>query len=307
MSIAEQVLQLKSDFDAVYNAGKQAEYDAFWNAYQQNGNRTDYTYSFAGVAWNKDTFYPKHNLTMRNCHSAFNYCKFSGSLKERLEQLGITMTFPNAQPITSLFNNAAGITELGVIDFSTVQHTNPTGVFQYMKALHTIEKLILPPTIAYYDSWFRGDTALENLTIEGVITNNISFSDCTKLTRESLMSIIDALQNQLYVWTKTTEVFEPIENGEFEVCDAVASAIPGSYPGKVITTTGEKVYYAFSANADYTNVKTGMVCLVDDVYYVVDYQDNPNTYTLSLGATNIAKLEDWEIAEITNDMGWTVV
>ena len=38
MNITEKVLRQKQDFDDVYEAGKKAEYDAFWDAFQDNGN-----------------------------------------------------------------------------------------------------------------------------------------------------------------------------------------------------------------------------------------------------------------------------
>ena len=40
MDIAEKVLRAKTDLDDVYEAGKKAEYDAFWDEYQDYGNRT---------------------------------------------------------------------------------------------------------------------------------------------------------------------------------------------------------------------------------------------------------------------------
>ena len=35
--------------DDVYAAGKKAEYDAFWDVCQNNGERNDYQYAFANV------------------------------------------------------------------------------------------------------------------------------------------------------------------------------------------------------------------------------------------------------------------
>ena len=63
MNIAEKVLQLKQDFDDVYVAGKaagggsgdydqgyedgkQAEYDTFWDNFQDYGNRRSYRNAF---------------------------------------------------------------------------------------------------------------------------------------------------------------------------------------------------------------------------------------------------------------------
>ena len=46
MNISEKILQLKQDFDDVYEAGKKDQYNEFWDSYQQNGNRVDYIYGF---------------------------------------------------------------------------------------------------------------------------------------------------------------------------------------------------------------------------------------------------------------------
>lgn len=43
-------------------AGRQSEYDRFWDAYQQNGNRTSYFCAFAGACWTPETFKPKYPI-----------------------------------------------------------------------------------------------------------------------------------------------------------------------------------------------------------------------------------------------------
>lgn len=293
MSIAEKLTTIAENEQKVYDAGKQAEYDRTWDAIQQNGNRDNYTFGFAGYLWNKNVFFPKYDITVVYGNSMFYYSEFAGSLKERLEQQGVTLTFPNATNIGNLFYNATKITELGVLDFSTVQHGKPSTVFYSMPKLHTIEKLILPPTITSYSSWFNNCSALENLIIEGVITNNISFSACTKLTHESLKSILNALMYVRHTYTKTSTVVELVR------FDDPMSFAP-DWPA--YTTTGEKVFYGY--NEDYT--WDGYCCLADGVYYAVTEAENTNTYTLTLGATNLAKLTEDEIAEHTAK-GWTLV
>ena len=44
----------------VYDAGKQSEYDRFWDSFQQNGTRANYSFAFAGVAWTDETLQPKY-------------------------------------------------------------------------------------------------------------------------------------------------------------------------------------------------------------------------------------------------------
>ena len=60
MTIAEQITRAKADLDEVYAAGKQAEYDAFWDAYQSNGERASYENAFSGRGWNDITFFKRH-------------------------------------------------------------------------------------------------------------------------------------------------------------------------------------------------------------------------------------------------------
>lgn len=60
MSIAEKLTTVAENQQRVYDAGKQAEYDRFWDAYQQNGTRGSYSYAFGGVAWTDETLKPKY-------------------------------------------------------------------------------------------------------------------------------------------------------------------------------------------------------------------------------------------------------
>lgn len=54
--------QAEADTEAAYNEGVQAEYDRFWDAFQQSGNRTTYRYAFAGSAWTEETLKPKYPI-----------------------------------------------------------------------------------------------------------------------------------------------------------------------------------------------------------------------------------------------------
>ena len=52
------------DFDSkvseVYEKGVSDEYDRFWDAYQDNGNRTDYRMAFCSTSWTEENFKPKY-------------------------------------------------------------------------------------------------------------------------------------------------------------------------------------------------------------------------------------------------------
>ena len=47
MTIAEQITRAKADYDEVYEAGQQVEYDRFWDMVTNNGTRTTYPFAFS--------------------------------------------------------------------------------------------------------------------------------------------------------------------------------------------------------------------------------------------------------------------
>jgi hypothetical protein len=53
--------------------GKQEEYDRFWNVYQQNGTRTNYSYAFAGESWTDEAINPKYLPIGTNMNGTFYY------------------------------------------------------------------------------------------------------------------------------------------------------------------------------------------------------------------------------------------
>lgn len=57
-----ETVQIASDggYDRGYAEGVQAEYDRFWDVYQQNGERTNYENAFYGVGWTDETYKPKY-------------------------------------------------------------------------------------------------------------------------------------------------------------------------------------------------------------------------------------------------------
>ena len=51
--------------------GRQAQYDEFWDEFQQNGKRTDYRFAF-GCGWNTKTFKPKHPIIPKDAYKNQN-------------------------------------------------------------------------------------------------------------------------------------------------------------------------------------------------------------------------------------------
>ena len=194
MDIAEKVLRAKTDLDDVYEAGKKAEYDAFWDEYQDYGNRTDYVGGFSGVGWTDGFFKPKYNITISNADNMFNGARRITNIAELLRKAGVGFDTSNCTSFANTFNSAIGITELPFLDLSKATGTySLAATFSYANSLHTLhiksssETLFLNTTFAYA-------RVLVNLTIEGVIAKGSpDFRYSTMLSADSLKSIINTL------------------------------------------------------------------------------------------------------------------
>lgn len=196
MNIAEKTLQLKQDFDDVYEAGKKAEYDAFWDALQNFGKRTNYANGFYNQAWTEDNFRPKYDIKPVNAGSMFRGDEATiTDLEATLQKAGVVLDTSNC----TTFNNGIRYTSfrvLPIIDVSKATNSSAL-VTPFSYQLVTLRKLISSAETFWVTSTFQGLPALEHLIVEGVIgTNGFNVQWSTKLTHDSLMSIINALQDK---------------------------------------------------------------------------------------------------------------
>ena len=203
MNIAEKLTTIAENEKKVYDAGKQAQYDLFWDKIQQNGTRTNYSYAFANWVECENIFYPKYDIkpvgSIANMFSGFmSYV----SLPAVCAKQGIVMDFSKVTSFSYFMYNYCAIWRLGVIDCSSTKSLS--NAFMMASSLITIDKLILHEGITSYTDCFTYVGNLKNITIEGTIAGNgFNVSGCTKLTHESLMSIINALKD--YSGTTTTK------------------------------------------------------------------------------------------------------
>lgn len=190
MTIEKKLIRAKKDIDDACEAGKKAEYDKFWDIFQENGNKTHYGNAFAGYGWTPDIFFPKYNMTPQYTSSMFYQTNMEIDLVQHLEECGVTLDTSKTLQFSSMFYNTR-FTRVGVIDCrgSTAALTS---MFAYSKYLKTIDKLIVS-AVHTWNSAFLQCFALENITFEGVIGAAIDFKDCTKLSIASITSIINAL------------------------------------------------------------------------------------------------------------------
>lgn len=185
-------------YDVGVEDGKKAEYDAFWDSFQQNGTRTDYDSGrgFYGAWWTDENFKPKYDIApVGNCSQLFSYSGIT-DVKGICERQGITLDLSRVTYSSNFLNNAK-VTRMPVCDFSNIP--NIATVFNSAKELVWVDAIVLNEngtqtfgSGAGYN-WVLYADKIEHCPIEGKIGTNVWFNSLGKLDDETVQSIIDAL------------------------------------------------------------------------------------------------------------------
>ena len=194
MSIADKLTLIAQNEQKVFDAGKQAEYDAFWDAIQNYGNRKDYHFAFSGDMWTPETFKPKYLIQPTSAYNMFGYWGSDTTRNYRFDFRGLPLDFSKAGLIYNCFYENRLIQAVGEIN--TTSAGTLSNFFGFATALETVEKLVLKSDGSQdLTNAFNYCGNLKNITIEGVIGNTISFGNSPLLTHDSLMSIINHLKD----------------------------------------------------------------------------------------------------------------
>jgi len=146
----------------VYEAGKQAEYDRFWDAYQNKGKSAGYALAFAGARWTDDIYNPKYDIVV-------DYTS------------------------NQMYDNS-NITDTKVsIDVASGISVQMSGTFGNSN-LVTIRKLIVGEHNKFSNT-FAWSTKLQNIVFEGVIGQSLDIHWSTLLTADSLLNIVNHLSD----------------------------------------------------------------------------------------------------------------
>lgn len=173
-------------YEAGEQAGKQAEYDAFWDVYQDYGSRTHYNAAFAGFGWNDEIFNPKYPL--ENVQYAAN---------------------------TFLQSNVTEVKRIGFTEMLTAL----ISTFESARELRTLN-IVLSETNTFAQT-FRYCVALVHLSITGTIGGSgLSLSDSTLLSKDSILSVINALSDTTSDLTVTLSL--TAVNNAFETSEGAA-------------------------------------------------------------------------------------
>ena len=246
-------------FEDGYAEGKKEggggiDYDMFWDSFQVNGNRKGYQLAFANV-WNDDIYNPKYPI---NC-------------------------IDNVYAATSIFASSK-ITDTKVP--ITISGIRADAVFQDCTSLKRIPSLTLE-NLERFSNTFRNCRELEEMNVYGEINvSGMDVSASTKLTVDSLLSIINALKDfyptivEDYVF-RNAEYFSHLANTQL--------VIGATYKLTYDYATGTNSEYVQEYETIFNNAEA--VASKIDVYgvgesvgvhYVTDYLFYPDQYTFNV-------------------------
>lgn len=223
MSMGEKLEIIAENVPKVFEAGKKARDEEWWNTYlapMRAGKPSNN--AFSGPCWNGNTFYPTQDIIpLENATSMFERFSWNASvaridLAQRLEDCGVVLDISNAKVVTYLFNYA-WITRVPALNCNTTTYSSLTNVFSNAPYLVTIDELIIRNDgTNNFTNTFDGSTSLKNIKFTGMIGRNISFSSCP-LSVESLKNIILCLKDYTglseysYTVTFKTSAFNALE------------------------------------------------------------------------------------------------
>lgn len=174
------------------------EWDIFWDVFQDKGERTNYNYAFyssgnSQSAWNDDNFKPKYDLNMVYAQNTFYNAKIT-NLKQILIDCGVSLNITATQMYYTFCASAAThIPEVG-----STKCTNIQNCFLSCGNLVSIDKLILSNTAnCTCNNALVSCPVLEEIRFsEDIRPVGLNLSNCTKLSHDSLMSLINALADK---------------------------------------------------------------------------------------------------------------
>lgn len=209
------VSEYAEKIEGLYEAGRQAEYDEFWDAFQYNGTRTHYAYGFSGRGWNKSTFKPKYKIAPIEAHYIFNQSLIEGDLTQICQ-----LDTSNTTTLAYAFNNTFYLSKLGVIDLSKISNASDLQYLFYNSQVKTIEKIIMPKAdiTSNVAGMFDAMPQLKDIIIEGSIKFNFNTQN-SPLSKESIISFINALD--LTVTNKTASFNQSAVNSTFETSEGL--------------------------------------------------------------------------------------
>lgn len=169
--------------------GRQEEWSEFWDEFQQNGNRENYSHAFYGDSWTVKNFKPKYDISGVQMPSLFAFSKLEGNLKEILDKQGVVLDLSNTKNLSTIFQGSLFTKLPELIAPKTNQYTY---AFDSMPNLETV-KLVSNLGFKNITGMFRYCVSLKNLELIGPIDSKDLNVQWSPLTHDSLINILNNL------------------------------------------------------------------------------------------------------------------
>ena len=240
MSISDKLTQIAENQQKVFEAGKQVEYDRFWDSYQEGGKRTNYTAVFAN-GWNDEIFNPKYDFILTNASQMFQYSKIT-TLASKLKEKGLkldTSAITGASAI-QMFQGAR-VKDIPELDLRNC--TNIGYILGSNAKVETVEKFIISEKATQNASnWFSGAARLTHIIFDGVLAvTGVSLNRSVLLDKESIVSLVNILSTTTSGLTVTlsltavNKAFETSENANDGSTSAEWQALVNTKPNWTIS------------------------------------------------------------------------
>jgi hypothetical protein len=198
----------KDSVDDIFNAGKKAEHEAFWNSALLGIAVESGTYRFAGSCWNDETFKPNRTITLgNNCNACFYACGITDITEN--------IVFKNITSFSQAFQWSK-VKRVPSIDVSNTANLSLAQSFANSE-LEWIEGLKVSDTTKFSNT-FNDASKLVHVIFYGTIAQNgLNLARSTLLDKESITSIINALSTTtsgLSITISTDAVNKAFETAE---------------------------------------------------------------------------------------------
>ncbi len=340
MSITAKIETIAENEPLVYESGKNREYARMAESYRKKGVEVEATPPAQYDNFIDDAF---DKMVVEYCEGRQN---FSTAWQQMRLENAFSIDYTNATSIGYMYRQCPQLKNGGDISFFSTSGAGD--IFEGCTALEKVGNIYMPNTQSanYVFSGcrnlrkignmnissctnaintFAACEKLEDVTFEGIIKCNINFSACYLLTHDSLMSIINALEDKRdwaereytvgiesvsYLTLPNIDIkpgLVTIEN--IAIMNDESTAILANVS---VTDNGNGKFlhpeYGELGSIDY---KTGAITITRDyivgesniIYsYYTEYTGS-TTYLLNLGEKNLAKLTEDEKA-IIEKKGW---
>ena len=204
-------------YDEGFADGKEAEKRERWNKHLE-GFKTAWSYGFAGMGINDETFTPYADIKMRAGYNIQGLFTFSGitNLKGILEQYGTTLDLKLGANSANLFASSK-VTHIPrlLLDSATGFAT----AFQSCTNLVSIDELYVPKVTSFSNT-FQNCTSLEEIRITSEIKINgldLHWSPLSKTSVESVVEHLSSTTSGLTVTFNASKIAEidSVEGGNW--------------------------------------------------------------------------------------------